>query len=293
MRQQPPVKTENTPIWKSLTEDDSTRLSTLVNPAGQVELPAIFAKRVVHFYFCLEGQAGLEFGPQYSRELSAKKNFLFYNPETDLPHTLKLHGKTSLVWLSITLEHLHALFIHEPLPFLTPENINRKFYDEKDITPTLLVVLNQLFTIQLSDHARLLFYKGKVLEILSLYFSLKAPDTESCPFLKDDEVVRKIKTAKEHLLKHPEHPPSIRELAKLCGLNEYQLKTGFKQIYGNTVYGYLLDHKLDQARVLLDKGRLHVNEVAYQIGYANPSHFIAAFKKKFGITPKKYLMNQR
>lgn len=235
----------------------------------------------------------LEFGPQYSRELDAKKNFLFYNPESDLPHTLTLNTKTSLVWLSITLEHLHKLFIHEPLPFLTPENINRKFYDEKEIASSLLVVLNQLFTVQLSDHSRLLFFQGKVLEILSLYFSFKTPDTESCPFLKDDEVVRKIKIAKEHLLQHIENPPAIRDLAKLSGLNEYQLKTGFKQIYGNTVYGYLLDHKLDQARVLLDKGRVHVNEVAFEIGYSNPSHFIAAFKKKFGITPKKYLMNQR
>ena len=33
-----------------------------------------------------------------------------------------------------------------------------------------------------------------------------------------------------------------------------------------------------------------VNEVATQIGYTNPSHFIAAFRKKFGVTPKKYLM---
>ncbi|MFN3840169.1 MAG: helix-turn-helix transcriptional regulator [Cyclobacteriaceae bacterium] len=288
-----PLKTENTPGWKSLFEDLTMRLTTLANPAGTMAQTSVFTKQVVHFYFCLEGKATLAFGPHYSRELDKKKNFLFYNPETDLPHTLTLHGKTSLVWLSISLEHLHKLFVHEPLPFLTPENINRKFYDEKDIAPSLLVVLNQLFTVQLNNLTRQLFYQGKVLEILSLYFSLKAPDTESCPFLKDDEVVRKIKIAKEHLLQRMENPPAIRDLAKLSGLNEYQLKTGFKQIYGNTVYGYLLDHKLDQARVLLDKGQLHVNEVAYQIGYSNPSHFIAAFKKKFGITPKKYLMNQR
>jgi len=31
-----------------------------------------------------------------------------------------------------------------------------------------------------------------------------------------------------------------------------------------------------------------VNEVAFDIGYTNPSHFIAAFKKKFGTTPRKY-----
>jgi len=38
----------------------------------------------------------------------------------------------------------------------------------------------------------------------------------------------------------------------------------------------------------LDQGRLSVNEGAFEIGYHNPSHFIAAFKRKFGVTPKKY-----
>ena len=68
------------------------------------------------------------------------------------------------------------------------------------------------------------------------------------------------------------------------------MKVGFKEIYGNTVYGYLLDRKLDYSRLQLDTKKFKVNEVATQIGYTNPSHFIAAFRKKFGITPKKYLM---
>ena len=89
-----------------------------------------------------------------------------------------------------------------------------------------------------------------------------------------------------------DNPPGLKELSKTAGLNEYQLKVGFKEIYGDTVFGYLLNHRLDHARVLLDSAKYQVNEVAYQIGYSNPSHFIAAFRKKFGITPKKYLMNQ-
>jgi AraC-like DNA-binding protein len=152
-------------------------------------------------------------------------------------------------------------------------------------------VLNQLFNVHLSESAEKIYYQGKVLELLSLYFSDKKPDTESCPFLNDEETVRKIKFAKGHLLKNIETPPSLKELAKASGLNEYQLKVGFKEIYGDTVFGFLLSHRLDHARVLLDAAKLQVNEVAYQIGYSNPSHFIAAFKKKFGITPKKYLMN--
>jgi len=256
----------------------------------ELTLPGTLQKKIVQFYFCLDGSARFEFSPQYNREIQRLKNYFFYNPEGDLNFTLKLSPKSRMAFLFISLENLHELFTHESLPFLKAENVNRKFYDERDIPSSLVFVLNQLFTIQLSDSAKNLYYHGKVFELLSLYFSEKKPNTENCPFLNDEDTVRKIKNAKEHLLKNMDSPPGLKALAKLSGLNEFQLKMGFKEIYGNTVFGYLLDHKLDQARILLDTGKLKVNEVAFQIGYSNPSHFIAAFRKKFGITPKKYLM---
>ena len=37
---------------------------------------------------------------------------------------------------------------------------------------------------------------------------------------------------------------------------------------------------------MLDSGKYNVNEVGLKVGYSTASHFIAAFKKKFGITPK-------
>jgi AraC-like DNA-binding protein len=276
-----------------LFELGEIRLITADNTAKEaLELPGLLHKSIIQFYFCLEGSAKFEFSPFYSREIQRQKNYFFYNPESDTPFTLKLAPKTRMVFLFISLENLHQLFTHEPLPFLKAENVTRKFYDERDIPSSLLVVLNQLFTIQLSESAKTLYYHGKVFELLSLYFSEKKPDTESCPFLNDEETVRKIKHAKEYLLKNIDAPPSIKTLAKTAGLNEHQLKAGFKEIYGNTVFGYLLDHKLDHARMMMDSGKYKVNEVAFQIGYTNPSHFIAAFKKKFGITPKKYLMQR-
>ncbi|MCU0357535.1 MAG: AraC family transcriptional regulator [Cyclobacteriaceae bacterium] len=276
---------------KALFESGNIRLMLADNRGpDEYTTPGMLSKKLIQFYFCLEGTARFEFGPMYSREIQRLKNYFFYNPDSDVPFKLQLSADARMVMLFISLENLHELFTHEPLPFLKGENINRKFYDERDIPASLLVVLNQLFTIQLSESARNLFYHGKVFEILSLYFSEKKPDTETCPFLNDEETVRKIKHAKEYLLKNMETPPGLKALAKYAGLNEYQLKAGFKQIYGNTVFGYLLDHKMDHARILLDSGKFKVNEVAYQMGYTNPSHFIAAFRKKFGVTPKKYLM---
>lgn len=274
-------------------EKDDIRL-LLAENTDQTEYTsnAILRKNIIQFYFCLEGTARFQFGPHYGREIQRLKNYFFYNPDGDVPFTLHLPPGTRMVFLFISLESLHQLFVHEPLPFLKAENANRKFYDERDIPSPLVVALNQLFTMHLGESAKMLYFHGKVFEILSLYFSERKPDTEACPFLKDEETVRKIKNAKEHLLKNIESPPGLKALARFAGLNDHQLKAGFKEIYGNTVFGYLLDHKLDHSRVMLDSGRYKVNEVAFQIGYSNPSHFISAFKKKFGITPKKYLMQK-
>lgn len=278
--------------FKSLLDIEDITLESAENK-GDVELSinSLVYRNIIHFYFCLEGAGVFAFGPHYSRPIEKQRNYFFYNPDMDLPFQLKLAPQTRIVAFSIKLESLHKLFSQDALPFLKPENVKSKFYDEREIPANLVVVLNQIFSVNLSESAEKLYYHGKVLEILGLYFSEKKPDTEACPFLNDQETVRKIKHAKEYLLKHMDSPPGLKELAKISGLNEYQLKVGFKQIYGNTVFGFLLEHKLDHARVLLDTAKFQVNEVAYQIGYTNPSHFIAAFKKKFGVTPKKYLMN--
>lgn len=264
------------------------------NPSDlPLEMNGLIRKSIIHFYFCLEGSAVFEFGPHYQREIQGGRNYFFFNPEQDLIFRLRLAPHARMVQMNISIESLHQLFVHEPLPFLRPENIRQKYYDEREIPSNLFVELNQLFKIQLSENANRLFYQGKILELLALYFSERKPDTESCPFLNNEDIVRKIKHAKEHLLKHEQDAPTLKELSRLVGLNEYQLKAGFKEIYGNTVYGYLLDHKMDHARVILDSQKFQVAQVAYQVGYTNPSHFIAAFKKRYGVTPKKYLMAKK
>ena len=101
----------------------------------------------------------------------------------------------------------------------------------------------------------------------------------------------KIKKAKEIIIANMAEPPSLEALANQVGLTLKKLKMGFKQIYGDTVYGFLFDYKMEYARQLLDSGSYNVNEVGLKIGYSTGSHFIAAFKKKFATTPKKYLMS--
>jgi AraC-like DNA-binding protein len=116
-------------------------------------------------------------------------------------------------------------------------------------------------------------------------------DVEQCPFLADDNNIKKIKLAKEIMISRMIEPPTLTELSNEVDISLKKLKQGFKQVYGSSVYSFLLDYKMQTSKRLLSSGSYNVNEVALKVGYSTATHFINAFKKKFGTTPKKYLMS--
>jgi len=135
-----------------------------------------------------------------------------------------------------------------------------------------------------------LYVKAKAYEMLSLYFGQKE-DKQSCPFLDSEDNVEKIKKAKQIVISNMAEPPSLQELADEIGLSLPKLKEGFKHIYGESVFNFLLDYKLEYARKQLLSKKYNVAEISSMVGYSTASHFISAFKKKYGTTPKQYIMS--
>ena len=249
----------------------------------------------IQFHFCLKGQGDFLFNTgNYVFNVKEEHSILLYNPQRDLPIDLKLQPNTWIIGVVISIKKFHSLFSQDAdhIHFLSPENSTKKYYDNGNITPSMAVVLSQILSSNIHESMKALYLKGKVYELLSLYFN-KNEDTniEQCPFLIDEDNVRKIRLAKEIILKNMSEPPSLQELSEEIGLSLNKLKEGFKQLYGDTVFGYLLDHKMEEARRMLASTNYNVNEVGLKIGYSTSSHFIAAFKKKYGTTPKKYLMS--
>ncbi len=250
---------------------------------------------LIQFHFGIKGRAKLIFNQgNYALDLREEKSYLLYNPQKELPVNIELARHTWVLSLVISIKKFHALFSSEAdyIPFLSRENIDKKYYQEEDISPSMAIVLSQLFNYALNPSIKNLYYKAKGYELLSLYFN-RAEDAsvEQCPFLTDEDSVLKIRKAKELVIANMAEPPGLQELADAVGLTLKKLKMGFRQLYGDTVYGFLFDYKMEYARKLLDSGAYNVNEVGLKVGYSTGSHFIAAFKKKFATTPKKYLMS--
>jgi AraC family transcriptional regulator, transcriptional activator of the genes for pyochelin and ferripyochelin receptors len=94
--------------------------------------------------------------------------------------------------------------------------------------------------------------------------------------------------AREYILNHLENPPGLSQLAKIAGVNEYKLKRGFKETFGNTVFGYLAEARLDFAKENLISNNKSLAEIAMELGYSSPQHFSKAFKNKFGLSPREF-----
>lgn len=169
------------------------------------------------------------------------------------------------------------------------------FYRQGTTTPEMQVILHQILHCPYQGTIKQMYLEGKVLELSALQFlQFKEEDESSQPSssLKADEIDC-LHHARDILIDQVKHPPSILSLARQVGLNDFKLKQGFRQVFGTTVFGYLRDYRLEQARLLLAEEQLTVQQVARAIGYTHAGYFAKAFKQKFGINPKAYQSKYR
>lgn len=166
-------------------------------------------------------------------------------------------------------------------------NCRTKFAHQTGMTPAMNSVAFQIINCPYQGIVKNLFYESKAVELLSLQIEKIITDGgkpgPSGKLNKSD--VERLHAAAEILIQDLTNPPTLAGLARQTGLNEFKLKTGFKDIFGTTVFGYLRSHKMEKARCLLEAGELNVGETAWQVGYSNVSHFITAYRKQYGLNP--------
>ena len=249
----------------------------------------------IQFHFCISGSITFNYNKgAYNLKLDEGKFLTLYNPEKHLTIDASVAKNSKVISVLIPIVEFHKLFSSSSsdIPFFENKSLNQKHYSENLISNSILIVLNQIIKNDMDNSTRSLLYRAKIYELFSLIFKkTKEIDLDQCPFLNNDENLKKIAKAKDVILKDIKNPPSLIELSKTIDLSLKNLKKGFKEIYGKPVYKYLFDFKMERAKQLLSNGNLNVNEVSYDLGYSSSSHFIAAFKKKYGITPRTYTNN--
>jgi AraC-like DNA-binding protein len=159
------------------------------------------------------------------------------------------------------------------------------------LTQSFSNILYQIIRCPLEGRYKELFVKSKTIELLA--FQLEqyehitgiSKNAEQSKGLKKSDIDR-MHHAHSIIMSNLESPCSLIDLAHMVGTNEAYLKKHFKEVFGNTVFGYLQNVKMGKAREMLADGKTVAN-VADYVGYKYPVHFARAFKKHFGYPPNK------
>lgn len=153
-------------------------------------------------------------------------------------------------------------------------------------------VIRQIINCNYSTGLKKMFLLSKSIELLVLSAeSYSYSENKKEIFVKNKRDKEKIIAVRDLINENLNCPPNLNEISKKIGLNEYKLKRGFKEVFNNTVFGYLTEQRLNLAMQYLKDTQKTASEIAYSLDYATPQHFSNAFKKKFGFTPNSVRNN--
>jgi len=80
----------------------------------------------------------------------------------------------------------------------------------------------------------------------------------------------------------------LEEFARLTGRSLTSFKRDFRTTFKTTPGKWLAQKKLEHSRHLLETTDKNINELTFESGFENPSHFIKVFKQAFETTPLRY-----
>lgn len=158
------------------------------------------------------------------------------------------------------------------------------------ITRTIKHILMEVYHCKFENNIKQLFIEGKLFELLSLIIDMAGStvgnDTANRLSKQEKERLYAIKD----LLEQDYHKRyTIQELSEMSFMNRTKMQNAFKQLFGNTIHGFIIEKRMVSALELLSRDtteKVTISEIANKLGYRHYSHFSTMFKKYFGYSPR-------
>lgn len=123
------------------------------------------------------------------------------------------------------------------------------------------------------------------MRIYHIFEYLLAPDITNT--VNDNPIDQAIRYIRSNVGKEI----SLNMLAEIANLSPFYFAHSFKEQTGFVPMEYVINTRIEHAKVLLARTSKSVAEIAYEVGYSSSSSFINIFVKKTGLSPKQYRKN--
>ncbi len=124
--------------------------------------------------------------------------------------------------------------------------------------------------------------------LIRLYFR-EAPSSRKKKRRVNEKHFEKLNQVLHELNFNFSQKNSLVTLSARVGLSLSHLLRLFKEEYGTSIHQYLLNKRLEQAKLLLLENRMKGAEIARLVGFDSAQHFSSIFKEKTGLTPAGYV----
>jgi AraC family transcriptional regulator len=99
---------------------------------------------------------------------------------------------------------------------------------------------------------------------------------------------RQLLQVSEYIHEHLNQDIKLADLAELIGMSQFHFSHQFKQASGTSPHQYLLQQRIEQAKLLLKQSDRSIVDIALECGFNSHSHLSKTFRQLTGITPKAY-----
>ncbi len=105
---------------------------------------------------------------------------------------------------------------------------------------------------------------------------------------RDRRISALARSAIAHIRRHYAYPLSLAGAAKALGCSAVHLSRTFKRDLGIPFGEFLHRVRIDHAKMLLRTRNLNANQVCYEVGFSDPSHFNRIFQRLEAMTPAEF-----
>ena len=129
--------------------------------------------------------------------------------------------------------------------------------------------------------------KSYLLQLVAALIPYCTRNTEADAILT--EHAKKLKEVLSYIDAYYMEELTISGLAGICFFSEYYFMRFFKKYMGMSCVQYIKNVRLERAADQFENGETNTLEVALSCGFSNLSYFHREFKKKYGMTPKRFI----
>ena len=117
------------------------------------------------------------------------------------------------------------------------------------------------------------------------YFSLQVKQIKVA---QEKRGCEKISSSIEYIRRNIGQKISVTDLAMQSGFSKFHFIRAFRNLTGVNPYQFILNHRLEKSRELLENPQKSIVEIAHECGFNSQSHLTTCFKRAYKKTPAKY-----